>query len=87
MAQWSAEAGPKDMLLTRACAGSLPSTSCSPPSRAIPGSFPTKLPVALLTLNKTEQNKLELEQNNFTICMEPQQTPNSQNNLEKEEQS
>ena len=65
MVQWSAQAGPKDMLPTRACAGSLPSTSCSPPSRAIPGSFPTKLPVALLTLNKIEQNKLELEQNNF----------------------
>ena len=65
MVQWSAQAGPKHMLPTRACAGSLPSTSCSPPSRAIPGSFPTKLPVALLTLNKIEQNKLELEQNNF----------------------
>ena len=78
MVQWSAQAGPKDMLPTRPYAGSLPSNPCSPPSRAIPGSCPTKLPLALLT---------ELEQNNFTICMEPQKTPNSQSNPEKEEQS
>ena len=30
---------------------------------------------------------IELEQENFTICMETQKTPNSQNNLEKEKWS
>ena len=34
-----------------------------------------KLPLAFFT---------ELEQKNFTICMETQKTPNSQSNLEKE---
>ena len=37
-----------------------------------------KLSMAFLT---------ELEQNYFTICMETQKTPNSQNNLEKEKRS
>ena len=37
--------------------------------------IPNKLPVAFFT---------ELEQKNFTIHMETQKTPNSQNNLEKE---
>ena len=36
-----------------------------------------KLPMAFFT---------ELEQNFFLICMETQKIPNSQNNLEKEEQ-
>ena len=37
--------------------------------------IPIKLPVAFFT---------ELEQKNFTICMETKKTPNSQSNLEKE---
>ena len=37
-----------------------------------------KLPLAFFT---------ELEQKNFTICMETQMTPNSQSNLEKEKWS
>ena len=40
--------------------------------------IPIKLPMAFFT---------ELEQKNFTICMETQKTPNSQSNLEKEKQS
>ena len=40
--------------------------------------IPIKLPTAFFT---------ELEQKNFTIHMETQKTPNSQNNLVKEEQS
>ena len=40
--------------------------------------IPIKLPMAFFT---------ELEQKNFTICMETQRPWNSQNNLEKEEQS
>ena len=38
--------------------------------------IPIKLPMAFFT---------ELEQKNFTIHMETQKTPHSQNNLEKEE--
>ena len=38
--------------------------------------IPIKLPMVFFT---------ELEQNNFTICMEIQKTSNSQSNLEKEE--
>ena len=37
---------------------------------------PIKLPMALFT---------ELEQKNFTICIETQKTPSSQSNLEKVE--
>ena len=37
--------------------------------------IPIKLPMTFFT---------ELEQNNFTICMETQKTPNSQSNLENE---
>ena len=37
--------------------------------------IPIKLPLAFFT---------ELEQKNFTICMETQKTPNSQSNIEKE---
>ena len=37
-----------------------------------------KLPLAFFT---------ELEQKNFTICMETQKTPNSQSNLKKEKRS
>ena len=40
--------------------------------------IPIKLPLAFFT---------ELEQKNFTICMETQKTPNSQSNLEKEKWS
>ena len=40
--------------------------------------IPIKLPMAFFT---------ELEQKNFTICMEIQKTPNSQSNLEKEKWS
>ena len=40
--------------------------------------IPIKLPMAFFT---------ELEQKNFTICMETQKTPKSQSNLEKEKQS
>ena len=40
--------------------------------------IPIKLPMAFFT---------ELEQKNFTICMETQKTPNSQSNLEKEKRS
>ena len=40
--------------------------------------IPIKLPTAFFT---------ELEQKNFTICMETQKTPNSQSNLEKEKRS
>ena len=40
--------------------------------------IPIKLPMAFFT---------ELEQKNFTICMETQKTPNSQSNLEKEKWS
>ena len=36
--------------------------------------IPVKLPMVIFT---------ELEQKNFTICMEMQKTPNSQSNLEK----
>ena len=39
--------------------------------------IPIKIPRAFFT---------ELEQNFFLICMETQKIPNSQNNLEKEEQ-
>ena len=40
--------------------------------------IPINLPMAFFT---------ELEQKNFTICMETQKTPNSQSNLEKEKRS
>ena len=40
--------------------------------------IPIKLPTTFLT---------ELEQKNFTICIETQNTLNSQSNLEKEKQS
>ena len=40
--------------------------------------IPLKLPMAFFT---------ELEQKNFTICMETQKTPNSQSNLEKQKRS
>ena len=40
--------------------------------------IPMKLPMAFFT---------EVEQKNFTICMETQKTPNSQSNLEKEKPS
>ena len=40
--------------------------------------IPIKLPMAFFT---------ELEQKNFTVCMETQKTPNSQSNLEKDKQS
>ena len=40
--------------------------------------IPIKLPLAFFT---------ELEQKNFTICMETQKTPNSQSNLENEKWS
>ena len=40
--------------------------------------IPIKLPMAFFT---------ELEEKNFTICMETQKTPNTQNNLEKEKRS
>ena len=40
--------------------------------------IPIKLPVTFFT---------ELQQKNFTICMETQKTLNSQSNLEKEKQS
>ena len=40
--------------------------------------IPIKLPMAFFT---------ELEQKNFTICMETQKTPNNQRNLEKEKRS
>ena len=40
--------------------------------------IPIKLPLAFFT---------ELEQKNFTICMEMQKTPSSQSNLEKEKWS
>ena len=40
--------------------------------------IPIKLPMAFFT---------EIEQKNFTICMETQKTLNSQSNLEKEKQS
>ena len=39
--------------------------------------IPIKLPMTFFT---------ELEQNNFTICMETQKTPNSQSNLQEEKQ-
>ena len=40
--------------------------------------IPIKLPLTFFT---------ELEQKNFTICMETQKTPNSQNNIEEEKRS
>ena len=40
--------------------------------------IPIKLPMAFFT---------ELEQKNFTICMETQKSPNSQSNLQKEKGS
>ena len=40
--------------------------------------IPIKIPMALFKEGRI---------NNFKICMEPQKTPNSQNNLEEEEQS
>ena len=40
--------------------------------------IPIKIPMAIFT---------EVEQKNFTICMETQKTPNSQSNLEKEKRS
>ena len=40
--------------------------------------IPIKLPMAFFT---------ELEEKNFTICMETQKTPNCQSSLEKEEWS
>ena len=40
--------------------------------------IPIKLPMAFFT---------ELEQKNFTICMETQKTPKSKNNLEEEKRS
>ena len=40
--------------------------------------IPIKLPMAFFT---------ELEQKNFTTCMETQKTPNSQSNMEKQKQS
>ena len=40
--------------------------------------IPIKLPMAFFT---------ELEQKNFTICMETQKNPNSQSNLENEKRS
>ena len=40
--------------------------------------FPIKLSLAFFT---------ELEQKNFTICMETQKTPNSQSNLQKEKRT
>ena len=40
--------------------------------------IPIRLPLAFFT---------ELEEKNFTICMETQKTPNSQSNLEKENRS
>ena len=40
--------------------------------------IPNKLPMAFFR---------ELEEKNFTICMETQKTPNNQSNLEKEKQS
>ena len=40
--------------------------------------IPIRIPTAFFT---------EVEKNNFKICMETQKTLNSQNNLEKEDQS
>ena len=40
--------------------------------------MPIKIPMALFTEGRI---------NNFKICMEPQKIPNSQSNLEEEEQS